>query len=420
MTPVTFLIFAVLLILAVPVAFALLISGGAAILWSGQVPLQILPQRIFSPTQSYLLLAVPFFILAGELLVSGKMGERLIRFASGLVGRFTGGVGHVSVLTSMLFGGVSGSAVADASGLGSVLIPWSKREGYPAPFAAAINSSSSVLGAIIPPSIPLIIYSTVFNTSVGALFLAGVIPGLMLGVGLLITCRLVAGRGGYPRIEDPPSWGTIARDFLATLPAIFMPVFIIAAIVTGIATVTEVSVLAVLYALLMSAVLYRDLTMRKLWNAIISTATATGAVMLIIMASSLLGWILTVEQIPNRLTEWFLATSGSYILGILFMNVVMLFVGTFLDMPAAILILGPVFVPLASAIGLDLVQLGVIMTLNLAIGLFTPLVGTTLYISTGIAGIKIEETVRALLPFYGIALVVLLLVSYVPAFTITP
>jgi tripartite ATP-independent transporter DctM subunit len=170
---------------------------------------------------------------------------------------------------------------------------------------------------------------------------------------------------------------------------------------SGIATVTEVSVLAVLYALVLSALLYRDLDARRLWNAMVRTAVATGAVLLIIMASSLVGWILTVEQIPNRLTEWFLATSGSYVLAIVFMNVIMLFVETFLDMPAAILILGPVFVPLADAIGLDLVQLGVMMTLNLAIGLFTPPVGTTLYISTSIAGIKIEETVRALLPFYA-------------------
>ena len=198
-----------------------------------------------------------------------------------------------------------------------------------------------------------------------------------------------------------------------------MPVFVVVVIVSGIATVTEVSVVAVFYALVVSSLLYRDLNLRRIWDALLRTATATGAVMLILMASSLVGYILTVEQLPNRLTEWFTSTSGSYFLAILFMNIVMLVVGTFLDMPAAILILGPVFVPLASAIGLDLIQLGIIMTVNLAIGLFTPPVGTVLYISTTIAKTKMEQTARYLVPFYAVALIVLLLVSYVPAITIT-
>ena len=419
MVVVLFVLFAVLLVLAIPIAYALIISGSAAVVFVDRFPPEIIAQRIFSPTQSYLLLAIPFFILAGELLVSGKMGERLIRFASQLVGRFTGGIGQVSVVTSMVFAGVSGSAVADASGIGSVMIPWQKKEHYPAPFAAAINSSSSVLGVIIPPSIPMIIYSTVSNTSVGALFLAGLIPGVLLALGLMGACRFVAARGNYPKLDEVPTWGGIVKDFLATVPALLMPVFIVVAVVSGIATVTEVSVLAVVYALLISALIYRDLTPKRLLQALVSTAAATGAVMLIIMASSLVGWILTIEQVPQALTQWFLSTGGSYLLAILFMNIVMLVVGTFLDMPAAILILGPVFVPLAQAIGLDLVQLGIIMTLNLAIGLFTPPVGTTLYISTAIAGIKIEQTVKALVPFYAIAVIVLLLVSYIPAITIT-
>ena len=419
MTLILFAIFLVLLVLAVPVAYALVIGGGASVTLSGTFPAQVVAERIFGPTQDYLLLAIPFFILAGEFLISGRMGERLIHFSTQLVGRFVGGIGQVSVVTSMVFAGISGSAVADASGIGSVLIPWQKRERYPAPFAAAVNASSSVLGVIVPPSIPLIVYSSVSNVSVGDLFLAGILPGLLVGAGLLFGCRMVASRGGYPKVEDPPGWKEVARSFVATLPALLMPIFVVVAIVGGVATVTEVSVLAVLYAMIVSAVLYRDLTLRRIYDALVRTGIATGAVMLIIMASSLVGWVLTIQQVPDRLVEWLLASTSSYILAVLFMNVVMLFVGTFLDMPAAILILGPVFVPLASAIGMDLVQLGIIMTLNLAIGLFTPPVGTTLYISTNIAGIKLEQTAKALVPFYAIALVVLLLVSFVPALTIT-
>lgn len=419
MAIVLFIVFAILLIVAVPISYGLIISGSSAVLFAGPFPPQIIAQRLFSPTQSAELLAIPFFILAGEFLVSGKMGERLVRFASLLVGRFTGGIGQASILTSMVFAGVSGSAVADASGIGSVMIPWQKKNHYPAPFAAAVNASGSTLGVIIPPSIPLIIYSSVSNASVGALFLAGIVPGLLLAAGLMATCRWAAKRGGYPKLEESPGAGELLRSFVATVPALLMPVFVVVVIVSGIATVTEVSVIAVFYALVVSSLLYRDLNLKRVWDALVRTATATGAVMLILMASSLVGWILTVEQLPNRLTEWFTSTSGSYFLAILFMNAIMLVVGTFLDMPAAILILGPVFVPLASAIGLDLVQLGIIMTVNLAIGLFTPPVGTVLYISTTIAQTKMEQTARALVPFYVVALIVLLLVSYIPAITIT-
>lgn len=420
MAGVTFILLPILLAISIPVAYALLIAGGTAVLLSGRFPLQIITQRLFSPTQSFPLLAIPFFILAGELLITGGLGARLIQFAKRLVGRMTGGLAHVSVVASMLFAGVSGSAVADASALGSVLIPWQKREGYPLPFASAVNAASSTVGVIIPPSIPMIIYSTVSGASIGALFLAGVIPGILVGLGQIGLCSWVARREKVPRSHASISWKALLLDFFATIPALAMPVLILMAMITGVATPTEVSVLAVFYALMVSGLLYRDLTLRKLCNAMIRAGTATGVVMLIIMTSSVIGWILTVEQVPEQLTEWFLSITRSPVVVIVFMNLIMLIVGTFLDMPAAILLLGPVLLPLANAIGLNLIQLGVIMTLNLAIGLFTPPVGTTLFISSTIAGIKIENTIRALIPFYLWGLMVLLLISYIPAMTITP
>lgn len=418
MTVVTFILLFVFLVIAVPVAYGLLIAGSIGVLIVDRFPIVAVAQRLYSPTQSFLLLAIPFFILAGELLVSGKLGRRLIDFASQLVGRFRGGHAQVSVVTSMLFAGVSGSAVADASGLGAVLIPWKMRAGYPGSFAAAVNASTATIGVIIPPSIPMIIYSSVSGVSVGGLFLAGLIPGVMLGVGYFIACYWTACRLGLPVSEEKLDWRKLARTFIYVLPAALMPIFILWFLIAGIATPTEVSVLAVFYALIVR-LLYRDLTFKDVRQAVLRAGSATGVVMLLIMASSLVGWILTVERIPLTLTTWLTAQTDSAFLIILFMNVLMLFVGTFLDMPAAILLLGPVLIPLANAINLNLLQLGVMMTLNLAIGLFTPPVGTTLFISSSIARIRIEETVKALMPFYICALIVLLAISYIPALTIT-
>ncbi|RKR03272.1 tripartite ATP-independent transporter DctM subunit [Kushneria sinocarnis] len=403
-----------LLALALPIGYALMAASSAGILVSGQYPLSIVAQRLFDATQSSLLLAIPFFILAGELLISGVLGQRIIRFASLLVGRVRGALGQVSVVTSMLFAGVSGSAVADASALGSVLIPWQKREGYPAPFASAVNAASSVIGVIIPPSIPLIIYSSVSQVSVGALFLAGLVPGLIFGIASLAAVYLIARRNDFPRSEQGFSLSAVVRGFMSSLPALFMPVLILGSLIGGVATPTEVSVVAVFYALIVR-LCYRDLSWRGVLGSILSAGRATGAVMLLIMASSVLGWIMTVDQLPSRLVDTINAMGLPDVLIIVFMNLLMLVVGAVIDMTPAILLLAPILMPLAQAIDMSLIQLGILMVLNLSIGLFTPPVGTTLFISSSIAGVRIEETARALVPFYIFAVIVLLLVSYVLA-----
>lgn len=410
--------FFLLLLLGVPVAYSLLMGTSIGLLVGGTVPLDIVVQRSFSPSQSFLLLAVPFFILAGELLASGTLGRQLVDLATKAVGRFNGGLGQASVITSMLFGGVSGSAVADASGVGSVLIPWQKREGYPGRFAAAVNAASSTIGVIIPPSIPMIVYAAVSGSSVAALFLAGVLPGVLVGISQLVICWYVAKRNGFPRHAEPFNAVAMLKQFGLALPAILMPVLVLGSLIAGIATVTEVSVVAAAYALALRLLLYRDLDLAGLIKSLVNAGLATGVVMLLIMASTALSWLLTVERTPVLLTDWFLGVGASFVIVVLFMNLVMFVVGAFLDMPAAILLLAPVFIPLAEAIGMDLVQLGIIMTLNLALGLFTPPVGTTLYISTAIAGEKIENTTKALLPFYAAGVVTLGLVSFVPALTL--
>lgn len=418
MTLVMLGIFGALLVLAFPVGYALVISSGIAVTAVGGVPSVIAVIKLFQPTQSFPLLAIPFFILSGALMMSGTLGQKLVRFATMLVGRFHGGLTQVTVVGSTIFGGVSGSAVAEASALGSVLIPWQKREGYPASFAAAATSSSAVIAGLIPPSIPLIIYATVSNASIASLFLAGIVPGLMLCAGFMLTCYVSGRIRRFPRLAETIAARDVIKTTISATPALVLPVLIIVLLRFGIATPTEVSAIAVAYALFVSVVIYRDLTLERLYAALVGTAVTTGVVMLIIAASSLVGYVLITEAIPNAAAQYALDVIKEPWLIILTMNLIMLVVGMFLDLPAAILLLGPTFVAVGGAIGMDLIQLGIMMTVNLSIGLFTPPVGTTLFIGAAISGQPIGSVARELVPFYLVGLVVLALISYVPSFTL--
>lgn len=411
-------VFAVLLLLAFPVGYALIISSGAAVMTLGAVPTVIAVVKLFQPTQSFPLLAIPFFILSGALMMSGTLGRKLVRFAAALVGRFHGGLAQVTVVGSTVFGGVSGSAVAEASALGSMLIPWQKREGYPAAFGAAATASSSVIAGLIPPSIPLILYAAVSNASIASLFLAGILPGLMLAAGMMVVCYLSGRLRGFPLLAEAGGLRDVLKATVSALPALLMPAFIVVLLRMGIATPTEVSVIAVAYALLVSALIYRDLTIQRVYTALLGTAITTGVVMLVIAASSLVGYVLITEAIPNAVAEYAQAVLQEPWLIILAMNLIMLVIGMFLDLPAAILLLGPTLVTVAGAIGMDPIQLGIMMAVNLSIGLFTPPIGTTLFISAAISREPIGAIVRELWPFYLVAIVVLGLVSYVPAFTL--
>ena len=409
------IVFAVLLVLALPVGYALIIGSGLAAITVGGLPSATAVVKIFQPSQSFPLLAIPFFILSGNLMMGGKLGQKLIGFATTLVGRFHGGLGQVSVVGSTVFGGVSGSAVAEASALGSMLIPWQKREGYPGPFAAAAIASSSVIAGLIPPSIPLIIYATVSEQSIASLFLAGLVPGLLLCTGFMFVCYFTGRFRGFPRLKEQFSWPKLLRVTFSALPALAMPIFIVVLLRAGIATPTEVSVMAVLYGLVVSVLVYRDLSMRRLFDALVHTAITTGVVMLVISASNLVGYVLTIESIPTMVAQWAQETLKSPILILLMMNIIMLVVGMFLDLPAAILLLGPTFVAIGSAIGLDLIQLGIMMAVNLSLGLFTPPVGTTLFVAAAISRESVGSIVKELWPFYLVALAVLTLMTYVPA-----
>lgn len=410
--------FVAFLVLSFPIAHALLAGATLSVLFSDDLSLYGIVQQVFLPTQSFPLIAIPFFIMAAELMMAGALGKNLMEFATDLVGRFRGGHAQVSVLGSTLFGGVSGSAVADATALGKLLIPWQIKNGYPKAFCGATIAAASTIDILIPPSIPLILYSLVSNASLGRLFLAGILPGLMLAVGFLIVCNISARVRGFPYQKEPVSWVLMTKRGFYALPALLMPVLVLISLRFGVMTPTEVAAAAVIYAMLVSGLFYRDLSWRRIKDSVYSAGVATGVVLLLIMASTAVGWILTLEEIPQRFLDWAKGNFDTPFSVILLMNLMMLVAGMFIDLPAAILLLAPLFIPLATSYGIDLVQLGVIMVVNLAIGLYTPPVGTTLFIGSMLSKASVGATVKELLPFYAVGLLVLMLMSYVPAFTL--
>jgi len=415
MSALILLVFLAAAAIAVPIAHALLLGALAAAATSERVPIDLLVQQMVDQVQSFPLIAIPFFMLTGSLMMGGKLGEALVGVLSMLIGRFHGGPAQVGVMSSTLFGGVSGSAVADASAIGSLMIPWHKRLGYPAAFSAATLASAATIDILIPPSIPLILFALSANESIADLFVAGILPGLLICAGFMSVCYFVGKKRNFPRETAPFDAQSFKRHLIHASPALVLPVLIIIFLRFGIATPTEVAVLSTLYAGVVSVVVYRDLGWQRLHASVTHAGLATGIVLLVIMASSAIGWLLTFDQMPAGVVGWVREHIETRWMVILLMNLLMLFVGMFIDLPAAILLLTPVFVPLAQSIGMDTVQLGIMMVVNLALGLYTPPVGTTLFITSSLAQVKVGQTVRELIPFYLVALCVLGLMSYVPA-----
>lgn len=410
--------FCILMVLAVPVGYGLIIAAGLGVLFNGYVPLSVVAQQVYDQTQSFPMLALPFFMLAGTLMLGGDLGRQLLELASRAMQRWRGGPLSTTVVSSVVFGGVSGSAVANASALGSVLIPWQKKHGFPPALCAANNATSAVIDVLIPPSIPMILYALISGVSVGDLFISGIVPGLIMAASFVFVCWFISVRRGYQAQAVKVRKRELARLALQSFPAILLPILIIVLLRFGFATPTEVSVLSVVYSLLLSILFYRDLTWKRFCENMVEAGVATGVVMLVIMGSAAVGWVLTFDQAPQHMAEWVSTHISSPIVIILMMNVIMLVVGMPLDMPPAILLLGPIFVPLADSIGLDRVQLGLMMVINLGIGLYTPPIGTTLFISSSIAKAPLGTTTNELWPYFGMAMLLLLAVSFVPALTI--
>jgi tripartite ATP-independent transporter DctM subunit len=406
-----------LVILAgIPIAGGLaLVAAGTMLITAGPDLLVIFVQRTYAATTSFPLLAIPFFILAGNLMNVGGTTERIFGVANLLVGRIRGGLAQVNVLGSMIFAGMSGSAVADAAGLGTIEIRAMVKEGYTARYSATISAVSATIGPIIPPSIPFVIFGSLANVSVGALFLAGVVPGLLMGLGLMVAIAIVSVRRNLPRSAGWPGLAQALQTFKQAAPALALPPAILAAIFTGVATPTEAAVIAAALAFLLGRFFYRELRMRDFWDTLWESGRQTAQVMLIIAMAAPFSWVLIQQQVPNAILKALLALSTEPWIILLLVNVVLLILGMFLEAIAIMIIAYPILAPVMAAIGVDPVHFGVIMVLNLMIGLVTPPVGLCLYVVSGIAKVPIADVVRELAPYLLALLVVLALVTYVPA-----
>jgi C4-dicarboxylate transporter DctM subunit len=411
-----FAVFLVSLLMGVPIAFSLGLSSFAYIFFS-DIPLLIIPQKLYAGIDVFVLLCVPGFILAGNLMNQGGITERVVGFSNAMVGHIRGGLGLANIVASMIFAGISGTAVADSASLGAVLIPAMKKEGYKSDFACAVTASSSTIGPIIPPSLPMIIAGTLTGLSVAKLFIAGAVPGLLLGIGLLVASYLISKKKNHPKGERV-SWTERGRQFIGAFWALLMTFIILFGIVGGVFTPTEASVVASLYALLVGLFVYRGLTVRALPGILVDTAITTAGLMVLIGLANLFGWILTSEQIPQLIANSLLTLTQNKYLLLLLINVLLLFVGTFMETIAALVILFPVLLKVAVGVGIDPIQFAIIAVLNLMIGLTTPPVGVCLFVTSSIGGISLGEISRAILPFLGVSVLVLLLVTYIPAISL--
>jgi tripartite ATP-independent transporter DctM subunit len=408
-----------LILYGVPVAIVL---GGiaAALMWitTGPDLLVILIQRMYAATTSFPLLAVPFFILAGNLMNTGGMTERIFAVAHLMVGKIRGGLGHVNVLASMLFAGMSGSAVADAAGLGVVEIRAMTKAGYSARFAATITAVSSTIGPIIPPSIPFVIYGSLANVSVGALFLAGLVPGVLMGLALMAIIAVVARRRNLPVAEARPPLPESWRILRAALPALAMPPLVLGGIFGGVVTPTEAAVVAAGYAFLLGRFFYGELRMAEVPEILWQSGRQTAQVMLIIAAAAPFGWVLIQQEIPNAVMATLFGLSSEPWVILLVINIVLLVLGMFIEGIAILIIAFPVLLPIMTQLGVDPVHFGVVVVLNIMIGLVTPPVGMCLYVVSEVGKVPIGEIVAEMWPYVIALIAVLMLVTYVPALSL--
>ncbi|HOZ23405.1 MAG TPA: TRAP transporter large permease [Thermomonas sp.] len=405
----TLLLFAI----GMPVAFAMVVSAGAALLSLGNVPLMVLPQRIVTGADSFPLMAIPLFLLAGNLMIGGGLTDKLSRFATAMVGHFRGGLAQVNVVNSMVMGGMTGSAIADAVSDCKILVPVMVKSGYSARFAAALSGATAVIAPIIPPSIPFIIYGSIAGVSIGQLFLGGAIPGILMGVYLMVAVNVIARRRNFPRGERPTLRG-IVHALRVSGPPLMLPVIILGGILAGVFTPTEAGAVAVVYALVLTMVFYRSLGAADIPKILLETGVQAGVIMLVIAAASPFSWLLAREQVGQAVVQLLAHIGDNKILFLLVLNVVLLVLGMFLDATAILIIVVPVLVPVFAALGLDPVHMGVMVVMNLMIGMVTPPFGLVMYVVCDILKVTITDFTRELWPFLLALVAILLTITYVP------
>jgi tripartite ATP-independent transporter DctM subunit len=408
------LTFLVTLLIGVPIAFGLGLGAAAAVLAWGQVPLWLLPQRMFTGVDSFVFMAIPFFILAGELMCTSGILDRLVKFTDALVGHIRGGLAHVNIVASMIFAGISGSAVADAAALGAILIPSMTQE-YDVDFGSGVCAGASTIGPIIPPSIPMVIYALAAGgVSIAGLFLAGVIPGILMGLGMMAIAYVIARRRGYPVRPRSLSWRDLLVRSWHVIPALLMPVIIVGGILGGIFTATEAAAVAVAYAILVGFLVTKELKWGDIPPALLKAGVTTSVVFMLIATSNVVSWLLTTQQVPLRVAQFLREVAPSPWVFLLIVNFFLLIVGCLLDLSAAMIMFVPILAPVAMIYGVDPLHFGFIVVLNLVIGLLTPPVGVCLFVVAGISRISLERLVRAVWPFLLWQIAILVLVTYVP------
>ncbi|MCF6101290.1 MULTISPECIES: TRAP transporter large permease [Mesorhizobium] len=411
-------VFTVLMLIGTPIAFCLGVASFATVLYMGLPPL-IVFQRLNSGMSVFSLLAIPFFIYAGDLMVRGGIASKIVAFAGSLVGHMRGGLGQVNIATATLFGGISGSAVAEAAAVGGLMIPQMKARGYGADYAVNVTSMAALIALLLPPSHNMIIYSISAGgkISIADLFTAGIIPGLLLALALMITAYFVARSRGYPT-EPFPGFAAVAHLFAVAVPGLLLIAIIFGGVRSGVFTATESSCIAVIYALLVTVLVYRQMTWEGFVHATHGAVRTTAMVLLIIGMAAAFSWLMAFLKVPAALIASMNAISEDPLVVLLLLNLLMLFLGTFMDMGPTIIICTPIFLPVAQAYGVDPVHFGVIMILNFGIGLNTPPVGAVQFVACAVGKISVWEAMRSIWPFYGAGLVVLGLVTYIPAISL--
>lgn len=405
--------FLVMLLGRFPIAFAIGISSVITAMYL-HLPLMQLAQLMVKGVNVFTLMAVPFFIIAGELMGSGGISPRLIKLSDALVGWIRGGLAMVNIVASLFFGGISGSSTADTASLGTILIPMMRAQGYDDEFSTNVTMCSSVEGLLIPPSHNMVMYAMVAGSvSVGRLFLGGIVPGVLLAIALMIYSYILAVKRNYPK-GKPFNLKYFLETLKEAIWGLITVLIVVVSVVTGILTATESAAIAVWWAMFVSAVIYKQLTLKSMWKIIERSLGTLSIVMILISTSQVFGWLLTYLKMPEMVANGILGITSNKYLIMLILNVVMLILGTIMDMSAIILVATPILLPIATMCGMDPVHFGVVMILNLGIGLITPPVGGTLFVGSAVSGVPVEKLIKTLLPFLGVMVIVLLVITYVP------
>lgn len=408
----------IFVVLGLPICFSLGASGLLYFLLERPEFINIIPQRIWAGTNSFVLIALPLFILAGTLMNNGGITRRIINFSLHLVRPFRGGLGEVNVVSSMIFGGISGSSVADTSAIGSVIIPQMEEQGYSKGFSAGVTVASSTMGMIIPPSIPMLMFAMIAQQSVGALFLAGAIPGILIGLSQIVTVYAISKKRGYHPEYVHVSFRDFIKESRDGILAIMMPLFIVLSISFGIATASESAAIAVLYALVLGFFVYKELTLKDVWEALKQTVLFSSVVLFIVGFSTIYTWILSIEQVPQTIGMFLMNLEVDRIWILIIVDLIILFVGTFIDVAPALYLLSPILLPVMQNFGIEPLQLGAMMIVGLAVGLVTPPVGMCLNAATKICGIPITQIAKNALPFIICNIIVLLLITFIPELSV--